>query len=266
MLKATARRVWLAAGTAALALVLSGPASAQQASNPAASPDASNSAAPNSVKPAAPATLSNSTYATDPANNTFLDSSTQVAQPTSLAEAARLARAKKQANAKSSGPKATLLIDDDNLERGGGGINVVGGDSNVSSPDGGGQLYTGKRSGKLVLYDFWATWCGPCRQSVPDLKQLQATYGSDQLEVISVSVDKDENAWRNFVQQNGMSWEQRIDSDGQMRRQFGVTALPTFVLTDSSGRVVQRLVGEDPDVPIANRLAPSLSGSDKGIS
>lgn len=257
MIEALARKMWIGAAASALLLAISGAAAGQQAPNPNATSDPS--------KPSSSGPLSTPTYSSDPANNTFVDSSAQAQQPVSLAEAARLARAKKQAQAKSSGPKA-VVIDDDNVSHGGGGISVVGGDSNSSAPGGSGQAFNGSHSGKLVLLDFWATWCGPCRQSVPDLKQLQVQYGSDQLEVISISADKNEAAWKSFVQQNGMNWEQRLDSDGQMRRQYGVNAFPTFILTDANGHEIQRLVGEDPEDPIANRLAPNLPGAQKGIS
>ena len=260
-----ARDARTAVGVCALALAFAGAASAQRGPNangaPAPAPASANAGS------AAPAPLSKATYSTDPGGNTFLDSSTEVAQPTSLAEAARLARAKKQAAAATHGPKAQMLIDDDNMAHGGEGISVVG-DSNSSAPGGNGSapVYSGKHTGKLVLYDFWATWCGPCRESLPDLKQFQATYGPSQVEVISVSADNNEAAWRSFVQQNGMNWEQRIDTGGQLRRQYGVTALPTYVLTDSSGRVIQRVVGEDPEVPLANRLAPGLGALQNGNS
>lgn len=254
MTQALARKAWIAAAVGTLALTISGVAAAQQGSGANPSPDA-----PKATPASAP------TYASDPANNTFVDSSAQPSQSVSLAEAARLARAKKQAGAKPSDAKA-MVIDDDNLSRGGEGISVVGSASNSSAPDGGGQAYAGPHSGRLVLLDFWASWCGPCRESVPDLKQLQAQYGSSELEVISISADKNENAWRSFVHQNQMNWQQRLDSDGKMRRQYGVSAFPTFILTDSSGHVIQRVVGEDPETPLANRLAPYLPNSQKGIS
>ena len=181
--------------------------------------------------------------------NSQVDSSTQQEQPMSLGDLARLARAKKQGEAKTA-----TVIDNDNLPRTGGGISVVGNGQGDSS---------GSRSAKVVLLDFWASWCGPCRQSVPDLKQLQKAYGSDQLEVISVNEDKDENARRNFAAQNQMNWEQRFDSDGEMSQQYGVHAFPTFILTDDRGKVLQRFEGEDPSQTLANRMGPYLNKTSK---
>jgi thiol-disulfide isomerase/thioredoxin len=182
--------------------------------------------------------------------------SAQPDQPLSLGDLARLARARKQGEA-----RAAKVIDDDNLARGGGGISVVGSASS-DSPAGAGS--SGSRRGKIVLLDFWASWCGPCRQSVPDLKQLQKAYGSDQLEVISVNEDKNENAGRSFVAQNQMNWEQRFDSGGEMSRQYGVKAFPTFILTDGNGAILQKFVGEDPNQPLTDRIGPYLNAANKG--
>jgi thiol-disulfide isomerase/thioredoxin len=215
----------LAAGTLGLALS-SGTATAQ---------DASKNSSSGSAQPPTAQT----------------DSSAQPEQPMSLGDLARLARAKKQ-----SETKAATVIDNDNLPHTGGGISVVGSGSAGDSP--------ASRSRKVVLLDFWASWCGPCRQSVPDLKQLQKAYGSDQLEVISVNEDKDENAGRNFATQNQMNWEQRFDSDGEMSQQYGVHAFPTFILTDERGTVLQRFEGEDPSQTLASRIGPYLNKTPQG--
>ncbi len=163
------------------------------------------------------------------------------AQPPSLGDLARQMRAKKQAEA-----KAANVFNDDNLPRSGGGINVVG---RSGTPD--------DAQPKMVLMDFWASWCGPCRESVPQLKQLQETLGN-RVEVISVNEDKDEEAGKGFVAENQMNWEQRFDSDGELRRQYGVKAFPTFVLMDANGNEVQRFVGEDPTEPLSAMISPYL--------
>jgi|SRR5579863_1410415 len=180
------------------------------------------------------------------------DNSVQPDQPMSLGDLARLARAKRQ-----SEPKAVKVVDDDNLERNGPGISVVGGGS------GGPGGSSGSSADKVVLLDFWASWCGPCRESVPALKELRHTLG-DQVEVISVNEDKDEKAGRSFAAENGMNWEQRFDPSGEMSRQYDVHAFPTFLLTDEHGNVLQRFVGEDSSQPLADRIGPYLPKANKG--
>jgi len=173
-------------------------------------------------------------------------------QSMSLGDLARIMRAKKD-----NAPKAVKVIDDENLPRNGGGISVVG--SGAAAREGGSIE-------KMTLLDFWASWCGPCRESVPDLKALQRTYGSDQLEVISVNEDTNENAGRRFASESGMNWEVQFDPEGQTSRQYGVRAFPTFILMDSSGREVQRFVGENRQEPLAGRIAPFMPKTPKGDS
>ena len=184
--------------------------------------------------------------------STQTDDSAQTGPSMSLGDLARLVRAKKN-----SAPKAVKVIDDENLPRNGGGISVVGSAAaarEANSPE------------KMKLLDFWASWCGPCRESVPDLKALQRTYGSDQLEVISVNEDTNENAGRRFASESGMNWEVQFDPEGQTSRQYDVHAFPTFILMDSRGREVQRFVGEDPGEPLAGRIAPFMPKAAKGDS
>jgi thiol-disulfide isomerase/thioredoxin len=202
--------------------------------------------------PAAPQAISQSApnFASQPlpqADNAPADDSAQANQPMSLGDLARMVRAKKQ-----TAPKATRVIDDENIPRNGGGISVVGNGGGEGGPSGG---------SKMTLLDFWASWCGPCRQSVPDLKTLQQAYGRDQLEVVSVDEDKNENAGRSFASDNGMSWEVDYDPTGQTSKQYDIHALPTFILVDANGKEVQRFVGEDPSVPLAGRIAPFMPNS-----
>jgi len=180
------------------------------------------------------------------------DDPAQTGPSISLGDLARIVRAKKD-----SAPKAVKVIDDENLPRNGGGISVVGSGAAARKR---GSLE------KMTLLDFWASWCGPCRESVPDLKALQKTYGSDQLEVISVNEDTNENAGRRFASESGMNWEVQFDPEGQTSRQYGVRAFPTFILMDSNGREVQRFLGEDPQEPLAGRIARFMPKASKGDS
>jgi thiol-disulfide isomerase/thioredoxin len=172
--------------------------------------------------------------------------------PISLGEVARLARAKKANDAKS-----VKIFNDDNMPR-------APLSSGEKAPGLDAQSTSG--GGKVTLLDFWATWCGPCRHALPGLKQLQAVYGADKVEVISISEDEDEGTWQSFVAQNQMNWTQRIDSDHQMMRQYGASALPTYVLIGKDGNVVQQYVGDDPGEPILERMGPDLKKSLEGNS
>jgi thiol-disulfide isomerase/thioredoxin len=172
-------------------------------------------------------------------------------QPISLADAARLARANKPASA-----KPARLIDDDNMPRKSYPIDDKPATASTSANGQGASLTEFK--GKVVLLDFWATWCGPCRRSLPSVKKLQAMYGSDQFVLVSVSEDENEPAWRSFVSANQMSWAQRFDSDNSFKQRFSVNALPTYVLVGRDGNVVNRYEGEDPAESIVERISPDL--------
>jgi thiol-disulfide isomerase/thioredoxin len=172
--------------------------------------------------------------------------------PMSLGEVARLARAKTASQAKS-----VKIFNDDNMPR-------APLSSGEKAPGLDAQSTSG--GGKVTLLDFWATWCGPCRHALPGLKQLQAVYGVDKVEVISISEDEDEGIWQSFVAQNQMNWTQRIDSDHQMMRQYGASALPTYVLIGKDGNVVQQYVGDDPGEPILERMGPDLKKTLEGNS
>ena len=179
--------------------------------------------------------------------------------PPTLADLARLARAKKKAEP----TKSTKVIDDDNLSHTPRDAAEMAMDASFNSAPSversSSPSSSSSSKGKVTLLDFWATWCGPCRASLPDLKQLQSVYGSDRLEVISISEDHSQQAWQQYVAANGMNWTQRFDSRGEEMRHYGATALPTYIVLDSNGAVLGRLVGEDPSTPLADRLAPILN-------
>jgi thiol-disulfide isomerase/thioredoxin len=186
-------------------------------------------------------------------------------QPLSVAELARLARAKKQGDTKPAAKSSKVVLDDDNMPRGVYAEDLppaktaaAGTHSQVPASAGGAFP---ELRGKVVLLDFWASWCGPCRNALPNLKRLQAVYGGADFVLVSVSEDDDESAWRAFVSSHGMTWAQRLDSDGSLQQQYGVNALPTYVLLGRDGSVVQKIVGEAPAESIVERIGPDLKAS-----
>jgi thiol-disulfide isomerase/thioredoxin len=218
--------------------------------------------AQNGSQPAPKTAAQASTQALAPQQQTNADASDQ---PMSVADLARAARAKREGESKAVGAKAAkVVLDDDNMPRGvyaepAPAKTVTPGSQagETSSQDGPLAEYRGK----VVLLDFWASWCGPCRNALPNVKRLQAVYGGGDFVVVSVSEDDDKSAWRTFVSSHGMTWPQRLDSDGTLQSKFGVRALPTYVLLGRDGRVVQKIVGEAPAESIVERIGPDLKAT-----
>src|SRR5437868_3479660 len=96
---------------------------------------------------------------------------------------------------------------------------------------------------KVILLNFWATWCGPCRAEIPDLIELQKRY-ADKLQIIGLDVDDDDStAVKKFVEANGINYPIGMATN-EIRIQYGgVAALPTSFVLDSEGRVVQKHEG-----------------------
>jgi thiol-disulfide isomerase/thioredoxin len=97
--------------------------------------------------------------------------------------------------------------------------------------------------GKVVLLNFWATWCGPCREEIPGLIALQERY-KDRLQIIGLAVDADDNKEvRDVVESEKINYPVAV-ADGQTRLDYGgISALPTVFLINAEGRVVQKHVG-----------------------
>jgi thiol-disulfide isomerase/thioredoxin len=113
--------------------------------------------------------------------------------------------------------------------------------------------------GKVVLVDFWASWCMPCRLANPSLVRLHKKYAPKGLQVVSVSVDEDRQAWTRAVKADKLSWTQLIDepSKSSAAAAYGVQYIPNAFLIDKKGLVravdakgdklealVERLLGE----------------------
>jgi thiol-disulfide isomerase/thioredoxin len=97
--------------------------------------------------------------------------------------------------------------------------------------------------GKVTLVNYWATWCGPCRQEIPDLIQLQDRY-PNQLQIIGISTDEgDPSKVRSFAEQMGMNYP-IVMATPELNRQFpGVFALPTTFVINPEGHIVQTHLG-----------------------
>jgi thiol-disulfide isomerase/thioredoxin len=100
--------------------------------------------------------------------------------------------------------------------------------------------------GKVVLLDFWATWCGPCREALPHMQKIAKKFQGQPLVILSVSLDKDEGAWKAFIAKNEMTWPQYRDGsfEGPIAKKFGVNAIPHTFTIDADGVLQEEHVGD----------------------
>jgi thiol-disulfide isomerase/thioredoxin len=102
--------------------------------------------------------------------------------------------------------------------------------------------------GRVVLVDFWATWCGPCNEELPEMKRIAKEFAGQPFVMISVSSDKDEAAWKEFIQKHEMTWVQYRDDDHKLADEFGVTSIPHYFTIDSDGVLTSEMMGSGSDV------------------
>ena len=92
--------------------------------------------------------------------------------------------------------------------------------------------------GRVVLLDFWASWCGPCRASLPELRRLHERFSSRGLVVLGINLDHDEAAARAAIRQDRLTWPQLWGAHvSDIAASYGASGIPTFVLIDQQGRV-----------------------------
>ncbi len=102
--------------------------------------------------------------------------------------------------------------------------------------------------GRVVLIDFWATWCGPCNRELPHMKEIAKEFAGQPLVIISVSWDADEAKWKDFVAKNEMTWTQYRDADHKLSDMFGINAIPHYFTIDSDGVLTAEMLGEGANV------------------
>ncbi|HUA00922.1 MAG TPA: redoxin domain-containing protein [Candidatus Aquilonibacter sp.] len=107
--------------------------------------------------------------------------------------------------------------------------------------------------GKVVLLDFWATWCPPCRAALPDMKKIAQKFQGQPLAILSVSLDSDPKQWQDFITKNEMTWLNYRDGgfNGPISKLFGVEAIPHTFTIDAEGVLRDEQIG---DASIEGRL------------
>jgi peroxiredoxin len=97
--------------------------------------------------------------------------------------------------------------------------------------------------GKVVLVDFWATWCGPCLAEIPLEKQMVRKFKDRPFAVLGISRDRQLDDLKKFLDRDNLPWPNIYDATGSILKMWKIEALPTFVLIDHQGIIVGRWVG-----------------------
>ena len=112
----------------------------------------------------------------------------------------------------------------------------------------GSEVDLAKMRGKVVLIDFWATWCGPCREEVPNVVAAYHKYHDHGFEVVGVSLDQDKQALLDFTKKNDMAWPQYFDGKGwhnAISSGYGINSIPAMWLVGKDGMLITTNARED---------------------
>lgn len=100
--------------------------------------------------------------------------------------------------------------------------------------------------GKVVLFDFWGTWCAPCRAAIPDLRNLNARLRKSPFALVSISNDADSEMLKRFIAEQQMDWLQVWDEHQEINRKLAIKGYPTYLLVDHEGEIVYAASGWGP--------------------
>lgn len=102
----------------------------------------------------------------------------------------------------------------------------------------GDTIFLKKQKERFVLLDFWASWCNPCLQQIPDIKLLREQFSTDELKIASISIDRDSASFSNRMKEHQMNWIHSWDRGGVLSESLGISSVPTVLLLDRNGKIV----------------------------
>lgn len=117
----------------------------------------------------------------------------------------------------------------------------------------GDMLSLSNAQGKVTLLDFWASWCKPCRKENPNVKKIYEAYHQDGLNIVGVSTDRNEEAWKKAVEEDGITWTQMISTEAA--KTYNIRYIPATFLLNAEGVIMKKdLRGEELEAEIAKLL------------
>jgi thiol-disulfide isomerase/thioredoxin len=125
----------------------------------------------------------------------------------------------------------------------------------ASSLDGNGNLSLAQFKGKVVYLDFWASWCGPCKASLPMLEELRKELPADEFQILAVNVDKDAARARAFLARHAIGYPSASDPEGRVPAAYGLETMPSSYLIDRQGVLRQVHEGFEPEDMAAIRAS-----------
>lgn len=139
-------------------------------------------------------------------------------------------------------------------------VNVGGTPADFTLPDPeGNDLKLSQFRGKILLLDFWASWCGPCRAEMPNVKDIYAKYHDKGLEILGVSLDESKDKWVDAIAKEELPWSHVSALKGwdcPVAKQFNVTGIPRMYILDTDGKIIaQDLRGEELQAKMAELFA-----------
>lgn len=116
----------------------------------------------------------------------------------------------------------------------------------IPQPDTSGRMITGRENhSKYLLIEFWASWCGPCREENPHLKELYNQYKDQGFDILGVSLDENKASWTNAIRKDGLPWLQVSDLKGinnEIAQYYMVRSIPFNLLLDEQGKIIAKSV------------------------